>query len=277
MMIRFDDHFFYINSDTEIFDNNEQSDYNRNMKRTVKRVILVWALFTTMWWGFFPNTIFNQKWLLTPTVHAQSAVDSIKSKIVSVVSSADGKVTLATKNRLIEVITSKIKTSTNDIITDIYIFFLKEVKKMRTSDEILSISNNYPTNNYEPTHQVATSGPDFFVPFATIAGSVSLDQKFATLSIKIQNQGLAYAPDSMGSLKFGCKGVDGQLYPYRSYTDNQTISTNWEIITEIPNVYIGNLTTNKGFKLLTCKIDSSNLIAESNEDNNSVNVSIQIY
>jgi hypothetical protein len=41
MMIRFDDHFFYINSDTEIFDNNEQSDYNRNMKRTVKRVILV--------------------------------------------------------------------------------------------------------------------------------------------------------------------------------------------------------------------------------------------
>ena len=81
----------------------------------------------------------------------------------------------------------------------------------------------------------------------------------------------------MGSLKFGCKGVDWQLYPYRSYTDNQTISTNLEIITEIPNVYIGNLTTNKGFKLLTCKIDSSNLIAESNEDNNSVNVSIQIY
>jgi hypothetical protein len=247
------------------------------MKCAVKRVILVWALFTGLWWGFFSNSSTTQNIFSVPIVQAQSAVDSIKSKIVSVVSSADGKVTLATKNRLIEVITSKIKTSTNDIITDIYIFFLKEVKKMRTSDEILSISNNYPNATYQPNNQTPTSGPDFFVPFATVAGSVSLDQKFATLSIKIQNQGLAYAPDSMGSLKFGCKGVDGQLYPYRSYTDNQTISTNWEIITEIPNVYIGNLTTNKGFKLLTCKIDSSNLIAESNEDNNSVNVSIQIY
>lgn len=86
-----------------------------------------------------------------------------------------------------------------------------------------------------------------------------------------------YKADGQGSLKFGCKGVDGTVYPYRSYLENApAIATNGEVTMEVPSVYIGNLTSNKGFKLLVCKIDSSDLISESNEDNNWINVTINV-
>ena len=73
------------------------------------------------------------------TVSAQSTVDSIKQRIQTVVASVDGKITLETKNRLVNIISNKIKTSTNAIITDIYVFFLREVKKLRTIDQIVAI------------------------------------------------------------------------------------------------------------------------------------------
>jgi len=65
----------------------------------------------------------------------------LKNRIKTVVASADGKVSKATKDRLLVLITNKIKASPNAVITDIYIFFLREVKKMRTSDEIIALAD----------------------------------------------------------------------------------------------------------------------------------------
>ncbi|MFA7284934.1 MAG: hypothetical protein WC004_03875 [Candidatus Absconditabacterales bacterium] len=216
----------------------------------------------------------------TPIAQAQSTVESIKIKIAEVVSRVDGKVTLATKTRLIEVISARIKTSYNPVIIDIYVFFLREVKKLRTSDEIVPIGTvtTTPSSTTPPATTAPAVGPDFAVTFAAIPGTVQLDQKFATLTIKFKNMGTMYSSDGLGSLKFGCKGIDGTLYPYRSYLETAPpIATNGEVTLEVPNVYIGNLTSNVGFKLLVCKIDSSNLVTETNEDNNFVNVTVQVH
>jgi hypothetical protein len=129
-----------MNAISNKFDNNGVSDYIYYMKWICKQVILI-VLCTFLLLGHFlpisnPHTISSA----IPTSQAQSAVDSIKSKIRTVVSAADGKVTLATKNRLIELIAGKIKTSSSAVIIDIYVFFLKEVKSLRTIDEVVSIS-----------------------------------------------------------------------------------------------------------------------------------------
>lgn len=214
-----------------------------------------------------------------PKAYTQSSIESIKARIKSVVWAADGKVSQATKTRLLELISNKIKASPNSIITEIYIYFLREVKKMRTSDEIIALSqttNNTNTITNQPTTNNSNLA-DFSISFANIAQSVNIDDKYAPISVKIKNTWMDYNPDSLGSLKFGCKGIDGNIYPYWSYVDNQIIWNNSELSVEIPNVFIGHLTASKWFKLLSCKIDSSDLINESNEDNNYINISIQIY
>ncbi len=226
--------------------------------------------------------------LITPTftskqftlqANAQSSIESIKARIKSVVWAADGKVSRATKVRLLELISNKIKASPNAIITEVYIYFLKEVKKMRTSDEIIAISDMSQSNTSTSSNQSTTNYnlADFSISFANVSQAINIDDKYAPISVKIKNSWLSYNPDSLGSLKFGCKGIDGNIYPYWSYVDSQIIWNNSELSVEIPNVFIGHLTASKWFKLLNCKIDSSDLIDESNEDNNSINISIQIY
>lgn len=212
-------------------------------------------------------------------VAAQSTIDSIKTRITNVVASVDGRVSSETKNRLINVISGKIRTTSNAVIVDIYVHFLREVKKLRTADQIVPISADTSNNTVTiAATNIASWWPDFMVTFASVAGSVQLDQKFATLTVKIKNSGTTYSSDGLGSLKFGCKGVDWEIYPYRSYLETAPpITTNNEVVFEVPNVYIGNLTSNKGFKILVCKIDSSDLISESNEQNNQVNVNLQVY
>ncbi|MBP7008109.1 hypothetical protein KBB05_05390 [Patescibacteria group bacterium] len=75
----------------------------------------------------------------TDNAFAQTTIDTIKAKITTVVNAADGKITLVTKNKLIEIISNKIKASPNATITEIYIHFLREVKKLRTIDEIINL------------------------------------------------------------------------------------------------------------------------------------------
>lgn len=246
----------------------------------MKYIIFVFASLLLRFGIFMPEGFLNTQYWNIHSAYAQSTVESIKSKIRIVVISADGKVTLATKNRLIELISNKIKASSNPVVTDIYIFFLREVKKLRTSDEVIPLSQIWSTQNQSPQDQsnaVNGSLPDFSISFASIPSAVSLDDKYAPVSIKIKNNAQAYSPDAMWSLKFGCRWVDGNIYPYRSYVDNQIIWSQSEISIEVANVFVGNLTSSKWFKLLTCKIDSSDLIDEENEDNNFVNVSVQIY
>lgn len=191
----------------------------------------------------------------------------------------DGKITAETKYRLTDIISNKVKTTTNATIADIYIFFLREVKKLRTIDQIVAIDawTTNSANSSNDTSSNSSAGPDFMVTFANASSSVQLDQKFATLTVKIKNAGTTYSSDGLGSLKFGCKGIDGEIYPYWSYLETAPpITTDNEVVFEVPNVYIGNLTSNKGFKILVCKIDSSDLISESNEQNNFVNVSLNV-
>lgn len=249
------------------------------MKLVVRRLVLI-LLYSTLLVAPFLQYTRNTNYTGQHGAYAQSSVDSIKERIRVVVMAADGKVSLTTKNRLIEIIAEKIKTSSNAVVVDLYVYFLKEVKKLRTNDEIIAISTAwwYPSTTTDSQSSAPqASGPDFSVSFASTQWWIVVDQKFVTISIKIKNNGLSFSPDGLGSLKFGCKGIDGTIYPYWSYTDTQIIWSNSELVLEVPNVYIGNLTSNKGFKLLTCKIDSSDLITETNEDNNFVNVSVQIY
>lgn len=259
-----------------IFDKETFSDYSKYMNKIVK-IFLCWliVLMSLMSGAFLLWT------KIAPQAYAQSTqdkIDAIKLKIKSVVAAADGKVTSATKTRLIELISNKIKASPNVIITDIYVYFLKEVKRLRTSDQVIAItdvSSAWSASNQ--TNTSASNGPDFSISYANIDGAISLDQKFATISVKLKNNGSTYISDGLGSLKFGCKWLDWAIYPYRSYVDNTNIGSNSELVLTVSNVYIANLTSTKGFKLLACKIDSSDLISESNEDNNVVNVSVQIY
>jgi hypothetical protein len=158
---------------------------------------------------------------------------------------------------------------------------------LRTSDEIIPIqwwgtfilsptSSSINTQNNQSTKGSLWSS-DFIISFATTQGTIQIGDKFVNLSIKIKNNGWSYKPDGLWSLKFGCKGVDGKIYPYRSYTDNQIIDSQNELVIDVPNVYIGNLTNSKWLKLLTCKIDSSDLVGESNEDNNIASITISLF
>ncbi|HMY80628.1 MAG TPA: hypothetical protein PK048_02175 [Candidatus Absconditabacterales bacterium] len=230
--------------------------------------------------GVIDQVIINKRGGIAHAQTSSSQIDGIKSKITTIVSSANGKITLATKNRLIELISNRIKASSNESVTDIYIHFLREVKKLRTIDEIVPISSLGDVSSSvspSPTTPTPHSGPDFSISFASLGGQITIGQKFAPLSLKIKNNGSEYTPQTLNGLKIGCKGVDGGIYPYWSYSDNQSIPTGGEIIIDIQNVVVGHLTTSKGLKLLTCKVDSADMITEINEDNNIVNVSIQLY
>lgn len=150
---------------------------------------------------------------------------------------------------------------------------------MRTVDEVVALSqiSSHTTATNTNTTQTISNNPDFSIQFASIPNAIAIGDSYVPITVKIKNLGSDYTPDGLGSLKFGCKWIDGNIYPYRSYIDNQIIWNNAELSIEVPNVFIWHLTASKWFKLLSCKIDSSELIDESNEDNNFVNVSIQIY
>lgn len=253
------------------------------------KILVVWLLISSMAVNALLPEFFFIHNKSTDNAFAQTTIDTIKAKITTVVNAADGKITLVTKNKLIEIISNKIKASPNATITEIYIHFLREVKKLRTIDEIINLwewtfilSPSSQPSSQTVSSQTTTSVwsswlPDFSISFATAQGTIQQGDKFVNLSIKLKNMGKLYKPDWLGSLKFGCKGVDGKIYPYRSYTDNQIIDNQNDVTIDVPNVYIGNLTTSKWLKLLMCKIDSSDLISESNEENNTATITISLF
>lgn len=127
------------------FDKNKGFDYYHTMRNQYKRAIffsmIVGIAIQSIIPGFFYDQIGEQSKVipLTNYVYAQSSLDTIKAKISSVVMTANGKITVTTKNKLIEIISNKIRASSNETTSDIYIHFLREVKKLRTSDEIIPI------------------------------------------------------------------------------------------------------------------------------------------
>ena len=73
-------------------------------------------------------------------------------------------------------------------------------------------------------------------------------------------------------LKFGCKGIDGNYYAYWTYNNYENIPNNGELIFEIPNITISNLTTSSGYKVLSCKVNPDNITPEFNFENNTASI-----
>ncbi len=209
-------------------------------------------------------------------IYAQS-IDSvvIRKKITDVLNKVDGKVTAEAKNSILVIITNKIKTISDPIMLDIWVYFLRGVKNLRVVWEIIEINTSIPSNTditTKPSNTSSFSNVDFVVDFASFTISPNIWQKFATIKVKIKNIWDTYVPSSDTMLKFGCKGIDWNYYAYWSYNNYQNIYKNWEIIFEIPSVTISNLTSSPGYKILNCKVNPDSISPESNYENNTVSI-----
>lgn len=208
--------------------------------------------------------------------YAQTAeqISYIKQRITQVIDRVDGKITLEVKNSLLTILTNKIKTVSDPILLDIWVHFLREVKDLRVIWEIININTptTTTTTSTPPPASTTYSNVDFIVDFASFTITPTLWQKFGTVRVKIKNIWDTYVPTSSTMLKFGCKGIDWNYYAYRTYNNYENIANQGEIIFEIPNITISNLTASSWYKILNCKVNPDNITPESNFENNTVSI-----
>lgn len=257
--------FVFAKSDYIHINKNLTQDIDHNIVHQVEDIISDYK--TNRWLEFFGIL----------STYAQSSDTSvIKQRITDVVSRVDGKITPEVKNNILTIITNKIKTISDATLLDIWVHFLREIKRLRVVWEIVNINtpvvNNTTTTNTVDNTSTIFSNVDFVVDFASITVTPTLWQKFATVRVRIKNIWDTYVPTSNTMLKFGCKGIDGNYYAYWTYNSYENISKNWELIFEIPNVTISNLTTSPWYKILSCKVNPDNITPESNYENNTVSI-----
>lgn len=256
--------FVFAKSDHLDIDNfeNYNSDYNTYYQ--VKGIISDYKI-QSRWLEFFG---------ILSTYAQDSDTKIIKQRITDVVRRVDGKITLEVKNNILTIITNKIKTLSDAVLLDIWVHFLREIKSLKVIWEIIDINTPLTTTNNTTIDSTSTtfSNVDFIVDFASLTVTPTIWQKFATVRVRLKNIWDTYVPTSSTMLKFGCKGIDTNYYAYRTYNSYENIVKNGELIFEIPNVTISNLTTTSWYKILNCKVNPDNISPESNYENNTVSI-----